>query len=70
MKKIAVFQNDMGVGGIQKSLMNLLRNIDYDRLEVDLYLSQKNNFWKTDFPEKTQYLLSQPHGKSAQLHAL
>ena len=59
MKKIAVFQNDMGVGGIQKSLTNLLRNIDYDRLEVDLYLSQKNDFWKTDFPEKLNiYYLS------------
>jgi len=52
MKRIAIFQSDLGVGGIQKSIANLLRNIDYDRFEVDLYLSQKNDFWKVDFPEK------------------
>ena len=40
MKRIAFFQNDLGVGGIQKSLVNLLCNLDYSRFEVDLYLSR------------------------------
>ncbi len=39
MKRIAVFQSELGVGGIQKSLVNLLGAIDYDRVQVDLYLS-------------------------------
>ena len=30
-KKIAFFQNDLDVGGIQKSAVNLMRNMDYDR---------------------------------------
>ena len=52
MKKIAVFQSELGVGGIQKSLVNLLRAIDYDRVQVDLYLSKDEKFWAVEFPEK------------------
>ena len=29
MKRIAFFQDNLDVGGIQKSLVNLLRNFDY-----------------------------------------
>lgn len=52
MKKIAIFQSELGVGGIQKSLVNLLRALDYDRVQVDLYLSSDERFWEIDFPEK------------------
>ncbi|MCR5090731.1 MAG: glycosyltransferase [Oscillospiraceae bacterium] len=52
--KIALFQNDLGVGGIQKSVVNLLRNIDYERFDVTLYLSQKEDFWDLKFPEQLQ----------------
>ena len=45
MKKIAIFQTDLNYGGIQKSIINLLNIIDYDKYEVDLYLfSNKNIF--------------------------
>jgi hypothetical protein len=30
-KRIAFFQNEFTVGGIQKSLLNLLSNFDYDK---------------------------------------
>ncbi len=52
MKRIAFFQSDLGVGGIQKSIVNLLRNLDYSRLQVDLYLSEKKEFWTQDFPKE------------------
>lgn len=52
MKRVAIFQNDLSVGGIQKSLINLLRNIDYDRFYVDLYLFAENTFWNVDFPKQ------------------
>lgn len=62
MRKIAIFQNDLGVGGIQKSLVNLLKNLDYTQLEVDLYLSVKQEFWTTEFPKELniKYLNSIP----------
>lgn len=52
MKRIAIFQSELGVGGIQKSLVNLLRTVDYDRVQVDLYLSTHERFWQIEFPEK------------------
>ena len=38
MKKIAIFQKDLGIGGIQRSLVNLLTNMDLSSYEVDLFL--------------------------------
>ena len=52
MKRIAFFQSDLGTGGIQKSIINLLRNIDYDRFQVDLYLSEKGEFWNEALPDR------------------
>ena len=52
MKRIAFFQADLGVGGIQKSIVNLLRNLDYEQYEADLYLSERGEFWTQDFPER------------------
>ena len=46
MKRIAIFQSDLGVGGIQKSIVNLLRNLDYEQVQVDLYLSERSAFWQ------------------------
>lgn len=51
MIRLAFFQNDLGMGGIQRSLVNLLRNLDYSRFSVDLYLAEKTEFWTRDFPE-------------------
>ncbi len=50
MKRIAIFQSDLGVGGIQKSIINLLKNLDYEKLDVDLYLSEETEFWSVEFP--------------------
>lgn len=52
MKRIAFFQDNLDVGGIQKSLVNLLRNFDYEHFQVDLYLSERRSFWEVDFPEQ------------------
>ena len=62
MLKIAIFQNDLGVGGIQKSLVNLLSNLDYTRLQVDLYLSEHGEFWTVGFPKElnVRYLSPTP----------
>ena len=62
MKKIAVFQSDLGVGGIQKSVINLLSRIDTERVSADLFLSQKDEFWNVQLPEaiKIHYLKSVP----------
>lgn len=51
MKKIAIFQKDLSVGGIQKSLVNTL-NILSNKYEIDLYLySGNNNFYIDKLPK-------------------
>lgn len=52
MKKIALFQSDLQVGGIQKSLLNLLNLIDLTEHEVDLFLFSKGNFFRSSIPSK------------------
>ena len=52
MKRIAFFQDNLDVGGIQKSIINLLRNFDYTDYQVDLYLSDEKRFWDADFPKE------------------
>ena len=51
MKRIAIFQVDLNFGGIQKSLVNLLNNIDYDKYKIDLYLFSHDNVYENDIPK-------------------
>lgn len=63
IKRIAFFQDNLDVGGIQKSIINLLKNFDYAHYEVDLYLSDAKRFWDVDFPPELhiKYLRPLPH---------
>lgn len=54
MKKIAIFHEDLSVGGIQKSIINLLNNLDYSKVSVDLYLLEDNNFYKKELVKKVK----------------
>lgn len=60
MKKLAFFQEDLGVGGIQKSLLNLLRNLDGSEYAVDLYLFSRENFWQEALPENVTVRYLEP----------
>ena len=46
MKKIAIFQDDLDIGGIQKSLLNLLNSLDYHKYSVDLFIFKKGSQWE------------------------
>lgn len=41
MKEILITQSDLTIGGIQKSLINLLNHLDYTKYKVDLVLYEK-----------------------------
>lgn len=47
MKKIAIFQSDLRVGGIQKALVNTLEELSPPEFDVDLYLFDAGT--QTDF---------------------
>ena len=60
MKKIAIFQYDLGLGGIQKSLINLLNNLNLDEYNIDLYLFSKENFYNVKMPTKINIIYLSP----------
>lgn len=62
-KRIAFFQNELTVGGIQKSLINLLSNFDYSNYDVDLYLFDDNNYWEADLPKELNVIYLKPVSK-------
>ena len=56
MKQIAFFQTDLRVGGVQKSLVNILNDIDFSRCCVDVYASA----FSTCPPMRTSTLNTSP----------
>ena len=60
MTKIAFFQNDIGVGGIQKSIVNLLKNIDYNEFDITLFLFENVDFWCEQLPDKLKIVYLNP----------
>ncbi len=63
MKRIAIFQYDLGLGGIQKSLINLLNNLNLNEYEIDLYLFSKENFYEANIPNKINVIYLYPFPK-------
>lgn len=60
MKRIAVFQSDLNVGGIQKALVNILNEIDYSACAVDLYLFDSNCFFDLPAHENLNVFYKKP----------
>ena len=50
MIKVAIFCDNLNVGGIQKSLINLLNNFNINKYNIDLFLFEKNNFFQNKIP--------------------
>lgn len=63
MKKIAILSRDLNVGGIQRSLLNLLQNINLKKYQIDCYLYNINNFYNDDIPENIKVFYLSPRSK-------
>ncbi len=61
MKRIAIFQKDLRVGGIQKSLVNLLGELELDKLCVDVYLFDTEHAFELPQHENIRYLYRRPY---------
>ena len=61
MKRIAIFQSDLRVGGIQKALINILNEIDYSQCQVDLYLYDRQCFFDMPSYENLRVIHLRPH---------
>lgn len=62
MKKIAIFQENLSVGGIQKSLINLLQKLDKTQYEIDLYLFEDKIFFDSQIPEEVNIIMQKRSG--------
>lgn len=54
MKNIAIFQSDLRVGGIQKSIINLLSNLDANEYQIDLFVFDEGEFFQQNFGENVR----------------
>ena len=63
MKKIAIFQKNLAMGGIQRSLINLLNSLTYDNYTIDLYLFDEQKFYNEKIPEKVKIIYMKPSSK-------
>ena len=59
-KRIVFFQSSLGPGGIEKSLFNLLHNLDYERVDVTLFVFEEGCFFPGGFPEPLTVHLMKP----------
>ena len=58
-KRIAFFQDDLlGPGGIQKSLFNLLHNLDYDQVDVTLFLFEEGCYFPGGLPKELTVVIA------------
>lgn len=56
MKKILFCANSLCIGGIEKSLINLLKKIDYEKFQVDLMLETKSGELLEQVPENVNII--------------
>ena len=61
MKKIAFFQSDFRVGGIQKALINILNEIDYSKCMVDVYYFDHQHFFDLPAHENLRFIPCKPY---------
>ncbi len=57
MSKIAFVTQNFKLGGIQKSLINVLNSIDYRNTQVDVYIFDKNIFYINEINKKANIIL-------------
>ena len=54
MKKLIFFSKHMGIGGLEKSLLNLLNSLDLDRYQVTLVLEEKQGEFLEKLDERVK----------------
>ena len=56
MKKILITSYSLGLGGIEKALVNLLHEIDYETYQVTLILEKKEGIFLDQIPKEVEVL--------------
>ena len=56
MKKILIVISNLGIGGAQKSLISLLKSINYQKYNIDLLVLSHKDYLLTDIPDNVNLL--------------
>ncbi|NQZ23891.1 MAG: glycosyltransferase [Colwellia sp.] len=54
MKKVLISSFDMEVGGVERSLLSMLNNFDYQQFDIDLFLYSQSGDFLNLLPEETK----------------
>lgn len=66
-EKILISVFDMEIGGVERSLINLLNNLDYERYDVDLMIFSHTGDFMKFIPSKVNILPENPYYKTFRL---
>ncbi len=61
MKKIAFVQTDFRVGGIQKSMVNIITGADYTKYKIDVYVFEDGSFFELPEHENLRIIHLKPY---------
>ncbi|MGM0805003.1 MAG: glycosyltransferase [Bacillota bacterium] len=56
MKRMLIATFDMEIGGVERSLINLLRHLDYEKYQVDLLLYRHSGEFLNEIPKEVKLL--------------
>ena len=56
MKKVLIIMPSMFIGGAERSLLGLLENLDYEKVEVDLFLYRHEGEFLKFIPQQVHIL--------------
>ena len=56
MKKILIVSHNMEIGGVERSLLDLLNCVDYKQVEIDLFLYRHFGEWMSAIPKQVHLL--------------
>lgn len=56
LKKLLFVAGSLRIGGIERSLVNLLNELDYSKYEVDLFLYSNTGEYITDVPKEVRFI--------------
>ena len=60
MKRILIFSHALELGGAERALIGLLHSLDYDRVQVDLFLMRHEGELMEQLPEQAHLLPEKP----------
>ncbi len=61
-KQVLIVIDSLRCGGAEKSLVALLRRLEYERMDVDLFVRRRGGMYETDVPPQVNFVDYAPRG--------